>query len=514
MDNQYKKYQDISSEMSAFVTPEYMHTHQYQTNDNKTCWEFFRMMFGNTFGNVRAEIHTPKRLGLEPGQVISGPTPMELDVGAMIDFIDNTGPSASDRWEYLAKDKETDEPLPGVLVLITKQGSTREIKQGKTVILGENKGKIRLFGAEGGDKVLFSRTEQPIAYQFLETLVPVGKKGSSGISAQDPQVVYLNSMSGIFTLLSETTFDESGNLIYQAISNVDFSSIPTLEAIPDSGVSNTHTLSGSASGYTVNLTKSMESGGKLVLRAPDNSGTTFFVQQNLAMFNVDSNQKKLACDHNNFNLFLDSSSADLNQIAVLSYDFPGPSTGLPDSVLCASPIYAINGTPESVDISGHIRIFYFADTLEAAIPGAVKIYHWKNGWQPLSTSVDMVLGSASCEIEESGLYAVFLDLTKSQEAIISNLTEIKHQSISILYPNYPNPFNLTTTIKYHLLQPGHVTLKIYNITGQEVATLVNSFQISGDHETIWHPQGLPGGIYFYRLQVGEFSETRKLILQK
>lgn len=83
-----------------------------------------------------------------------------------------------------------------------------------------------------------------------------------------------------------------------------------------------------------------------------------------------------------------------------------------------------------------------------------------------------------------------------------------------LYQNYPNPFNPTTTIKYNLHKSNDVTLKIYNLIGQELETLVNGFQTAGKHEINWQPNGLPSGIYFYRLQSGEFSQAKKLILQK
>ncbi len=83
-----------------------------------------------------------------------------------------------------------------------------------------------------------------------------------------------------------------------------------------------------------------------------------------------------------------------------------------------------------------------------------------------------------------------------------------------LFTNYPNPFNPSTTIKYHLQKSDNVTLIIYNISGQEIERLVNEFQTIGEHEITWHPKALSSGIYFCKLQAGEFSETNKLILQK
>jgi hypothetical protein len=79
---------------------------------------------------------------------------------------------------------------------------------------------------------------------------------------------------------------------------------------------------------------------------------------------------------------------------------------------------------------------------------------------------------------------------------------------------YPNPFNPITTIKYTLEKPGHVYIKIYNLNGQEVETLINRYHIAGEHQIIWQPKGIPSGLYYCRLNAGEFSETKKVVLLK
>ena len=81
-----------------------------------------------------------------------------------------------------------------------------------------------------------------------------------------------------------------------------------------------------------------------------------------------------------------------------------------------------------------------------------------------------------------------------------------------LSQNFPNPFNPTTTIRYAIPQTGYVELKVYNLAGQEVATLVSEKKVAGEHEVQWNPTKLPSGVYVYRLQAGEVSEPKKLIL--
>ena len=83
-----------------------------------------------------------------------------------------------------------------------------------------------------------------------------------------------------------------------------------------------------------------------------------------------------------------------------------------------------------------------------------------------------------------------------------------------LQQNYPNPFNPSTTIQFELSKSGLVKLKIYNLLGEEVNTLINGRLQAGAYEAVWDAYGLPAGIYLCRLEAGEFVETKKLILHK
>jgi photosystem II stability/assembly factor-like uncharacterized protein len=83
-----------------------------------------------------------------------------------------------------------------------------------------------------------------------------------------------------------------------------------------------------------------------------------------------------------------------------------------------------------------------------------------------------------------------------------------------LYQNYPNPFNPTTNIKYQITNINYVSLKIFDILGKEVLTLVNEKQKPGTYEVTFDGSNFPSGIYFYQLRSDNFIETKKLILIK
>lgn len=106
----------------------------------------------------------------------------------------------------------------------------------------------------------------------------------------------------------------------------------------------------------------------------------------------------------------------------------------------------------------------------------------------------------------------FLDsVMKSTPVGITN-EELNIPQSLVLHQNYPNPFNPNTTIEFSLPRSATVTLKVYNTLGQEVANLISEKLPLGNHKYEWNANGLASGAYYYRLHVGLFVQTKKLVL--
>ena len=108
-------------------------------------------------------------------------------------------------------------------------------------------------------------------------------------------------------------------------------------------------------------------------------------------------------------------------------------------------------------------------------------------------------------------------LPTPEDGILLDVENVYEQNIPEEYKlvqNYPNPFNPTTTIRFTILVPGFTSLKVYDILGRELETLVNEDLSSGNYEIIFDASSLSSGVYFYKLTSGEFTESKKMILVK
>jgi hypothetical protein len=122
-------------------------------------------------------------------------------------------------------------------------------------------------------------------------------------------------------------------------------------------------------------------------------------------------------------------------------------------------------------------------------------------WQMPTDSADIVFHNAMEFLGEPTSIAE----DNSHESTLPEMT---------LMPNYPNPFNSSTSISYYLTISGDTRLDIYNVLGQKLAELINGWQETGYHRATWNAAGLTSGVYFIRLSGANRTVTRKMILTK
>ncbi len=155
-------------------------------------------------------------------------------------------------------------------------------------------------------------------------------------------------------------------------------------------------------------------------------------------------------------------------------------------------------------LSGNNRL-QLIDISNPAAPAVISVYSPSGDW-------------LSGEVFLQGDY--IYDAAHSHFQILK-LTETGIEEVSAIYPsafslsqNYPNPFNASTTIRYALPKEAAVTIEIYDILGRRIETLVPGKQPAGSHTVVWEAEDVPSGVYFYRIEAGEYSQTQKCVLLK
>ena len=164
-------------------------------------------------------------------------------------------------------------------------------------------------------------------------------------------------------------------------------------------------------------------------------------------------------------------------------------------------------TSVSVGADGTIFLTHSSDGLRA--------YHYDEA----SFTLIAHIGSRAYNVTQGPDGTVFV--ARGNEGLIaysfSSVPTVRDYSWPIpeenqLFQNYPNPFDLKTNLSFSLARPAYTTLKVFNILGMEIGTLISKDLPAGDHNISWDASALSNGVYIYRLQAGNFIQSRKMIL--
>jgi parallel beta-helix repeat protein len=204
--------------------------------------------------------------------------------------------------------------------------------------------------------------------------------------------------------------------------------------------------------------------------------------------------------------------SNLTYAIIVSHNGPDPATGvtLTDNLQAVGKFVSATTSHGSYTVTGNIvtctigtlanndtakvTITVIASTISGDITNIVKVTNKEidaDTTNSIAREVTTVKPTTSVE-EPSPVVPVSFDLEQ----------------------NYPNPFNPITTICYAIPKPCFVDVKIYNLLGEEIATLVNEEKPAGEYRLLWDASGLPSGLYLYRIQAGDFVQTKKVVLLK
>jgi photosystem II stability/assembly factor-like uncharacterized protein len=222
------------------------------------------------------------------------------------------------------------------------------------------------------------------------------------------------------------------------------------------------------------------------------------------------------------------SFSDLNQVTFLKSQGSSYSTKLGFivgrfGILLKTTDLGMTWKKSMVDITEGKGVC-FVDTLNGFICGSngdiLKSTDGGNSWTKLSTHIRTTLSKIFFQDVQTGWVVgpngLIMRTDNGGGVDISGINnEISNLPNNFsLSQNYPNPFNPGTKINYSISSRNHVSIRIYNILGKTVSTLVNETKEPGNYSNYFDASGLPSGIYFYRIEAGDFSETRKMILLK
>ncbi len=244
---------------------------------------------------------------------------------------------------------------------------------------------------------------------------------------------------------------------------------------------------------------------------PKQSGSTFGIDTTKTSFQIVKNR------------FVSGSNS-----GKLNYTFTSDSSGI-CRIYNANEFQINSGSQNNFgiwifgDLSNNILEYWFRDSDSNNVEIEVDTINW-TGWKFKEVNIGSIINPkfhsiviVQSKLGENGGEIYFDD---AQSDVITGLNENINSIPNkfVLYQNYPNPFNPATVIKYSLPVSRQefqtVQLKVYDILGREVATLVNKKQKLGNFEVTFDASNLSSGVYYYQLKVGNFIQTKKMILLK
>jgi hypothetical protein len=539
---------DWASEMSnnfRYISTSCQNTYQY-AYQGSSCWDFLELWVQGQYAVDNDSIYIPIIKPDDPERTLpSGydyfpgpnnekytpPQVMDYDVGSLVKFPIPPQPPDPGTFELEVgvHDWNTGLRLPKVDVALWKPvpgGSWLVIKQGQTSDMGG----IYVLGAKFGDQIKTAG-----AYVILSPLNKMGRNsgkkewlfGQGTVGTLDSLTIELMHLEGDYPLICGISLGDNTATYCFDILN-PFSANPIMELFPDLGRQSTDTFSYDGTKYTSQITDSLGNSGTITIWAKDDAAQNFFFNTDYTITQLDTNALNwnLMGPQGGAEVWIDTSNSTLQKGMILSSPYLIIRTGLDTTNIQAGETHSFSVYPPTTLTGNNRLIIRYADSdldLGDGLRGkesSLKIFHWNEGssqWEQIGGTVDTVRNEVSTTITDLGVYGAFTT---------ELLTDVKDDEQGSIIPekfelrqNYPNPFNPVCNIEYALPRSSHVTLSIYNILGQKVRMLVDEYQSAGYKSIQWDGRDNLGrevtsGIYFYRIEAGDFVQAKRMVLIK
>ncbi|MCJ7497238.1 MAG: T9SS type A sorting domain-containing protein, partial [candidate division Zixibacteria bacterium] len=556
MDSQFESGGEWSSEMSSiyrYQDAECQNTEQFIINYG-SCWDYLEEQFEKEWGtdSIFIPIITPDdaerelKLGFE---YLPGPNGemfvLDYDVGALVKFPEQPFPPGPDIATLNVQvENATNRLAKADVTLINDYFSLnpKTIYQGQT---DDGHGSIWVVGASKSNRLIQSSAGQAtVLPKELKLAKVLGSKvwlcGEASVggpkekrldnqfwSNGDSVIIELKPVAGDYPLICGVNLGENTSTYQLNILNT-FSTNPTMDLFPDIGAQHSYNFTYDGSKYTSQISDSLGNSGTFTLWAKDDSAQNFFFNTDYTITQLDSTAVvwNLMGPEGGAEVWIDTLNSSIQKGMILSSPYLIIRTGLDTVNIQAGETHSFSVYPPTALTGNNRIIIRYADSdldIGNGIKGketSLNVFHWNENssqWEQIVGTVDTIRNEVSTTITDLGVYGAFttelLTDVKDEEhgSIIPDKFELKQ--------NYPNPFNPVCNIEYALPKGSHVTLSIYNILGQKVRVLVDEYQSAGYKSVRWDGRDNLGrevtsGIYFYRIEAGDFVQAKRMVLIK
>lgn len=496
-----------------------------------SCWDWFHQGFEKWYtyslDSVFVPIKRPQDRNIPAGQdYLTGPndvlTVPDYDVGALVVFPDAPSFATTSTYPVTLTNAATGSRLGDVNVQMKIANTGRTLNQGNT----SDSGSIWLLGSTLADTVVaagritvgaptlrsVTQVSQEEWYSFTSMLFDILSAGG---------IAELRPASGDYHLLFRPEWSGDSATL-RILSRDTLASLPEL-GLEAEGVDTLYSLAWEGGAYVGSLGSIAPSEGIMALNAVDDSGYAFFVPNPFGRYLADSTSgsKFFHGPGGTSDLLLDAGNASVQSVLIVESQFPVIRDGLPTEAIQAGPAVgmAFEGTNDLV--GDNILTIQYDDAalnaLDSALENSLRIWAWDEAleqWTLAGGTVDTALDEVSGPVARSGIYAAFttavsVGIFDEPDGALPTTFELKQ--------NYPNPFNPVTTIEYSLTGRMNVTIEVFNVLGQKVRTLVSETKPAGSYRIDWNSvddlgKPVASGVYLYRFQAGETTQTKKMVL--